>query len=71
MGHLDQTGLARRWRLSPRTLEAWRWRRQGPPHLKIGGRILYRIEDIETFEAASRRTNANLALSSSQLGSAQ
>lgn len=71
MGHLDQTGLARRWRLSPRTLEAWRWRRRGPPHLKIGGRILYRIEDIETFEAASRRTNANFVVPACHRGSAR
>lgn len=55
MGHLDQTNLARRWRISPRTLEAWRWRRRGPPHLKIGGRILYRVEDVEAYEASARR----------------
>lgn len=49
--HLNQIQLARRWSLSPRSLERWRWLRQGPPYLKIGGRIIYRIEDIELFEA--------------------
>lgn len=44
--------LARRWGLSPSTLERWRHRRQGPPHLKIGGRVRYRLQDIEAFEAA-------------------
>ena len=44
--------LARRWGLSPSTLERWRHRRQGPPHLKIGGRVRSRLQDIEAFEAA-------------------
>ena len=48
--HLNQVQLARRWSLSPRTLERWRWLRQGPPYLKIGGRVVYRVEDVEAFE---------------------
>ena len=56
--HLNQIQLARRWALSERTLERWRWRRKGPPFLKIGGRVVYRIDDIETFEAAQRRLSA-------------
>jgi hypothetical protein len=47
---LDQTDLARRWHLSPRTLERWRWVGEGPPYLKVGGRVLYRLEDVEAFE---------------------
>jgi hypothetical protein len=49
--HLQQTDLARRWRISPRTLERWRWLNQGPRYLKIGGRVAYRLEDVEAFEA--------------------
>lgn len=49
--HLHQIDLARRWHLSPRTLERWRSQGQGPRYLKIGGRVLYRLEDIEAFEA--------------------
>lgn len=49
--HLHQTELARRWRVSPRTLERWRWLGQGPRYLKIGGRVVYRLEDVEAFEA--------------------
>lgn len=52
--HLNQVDLSRRWSLSPRTLERWRWLRQGPRYLKIGGRIVYRLEDVETFEAANQ-----------------
>lgn len=53
--HLTQAELARRWRLSPRTLERWRCVGQGPSFLKLGGRVAYRIEDIEAFEAAQLR----------------
>ena len=48
--HLNQIELSRRWRISSRTLERWRWRRQGPRYLKIGGRVVYRLEDVEAFE---------------------
>jgi hypothetical protein len=53
--HLTQTEVARRWCLSPRTLERWRWLGQGPAFLKLGGRVAYRLEDIEAFEAAQTR----------------
>ena len=33
-----------------------RWLGQGPRFLKIGGRVAYRLEDIEAFEAAQIRT---------------
>ena len=48
--HPNQVHLARRWNLSPRTLERWRWLNQGPRYLKIGGRVVYRLEDVEAFE---------------------
>jgi hypothetical protein len=50
--HLNQIDLSRRWRISPRTLERWRWLGIGPRYIKIGGRVVYRLEDIETFETA-------------------
>jgi hypothetical protein len=63
--HLNQLDLARRWRISIRTLERWRWLRQGPPYLKLGGAVVYRLQDVEAFEAeqrlepaASRRSHA-------------
>jgi len=55
--HLNQIELSRRWSLSPRTLERWRWLREGPVYLKIGGRVLYRLEDIEAYEAEQIRRN--------------
>ena len=56
--HLNQVHLARRWSLSPRTLERWRVQDTGPAYLKIGGRVLYRLEDIEAFEAARKQEMA-------------
>jgi hypothetical protein len=47
---LNQIDLARRWRISPRTLERWRWLGEGPRYLKLGGRVLYRLADIEAYE---------------------
>ncbi|MFC7737519.1 helix-turn-helix transcriptional regulator [Roseomonas sp. GCM10028921] len=53
--HLRQTELARRWGISPRTLERWRWIGEGPAFLKIGWRVAYRMEDVEAYEAEQRR----------------
>lgn len=49
--HLNQTELARRWKISPRTLERWRWQGEGPLFIKIGGRVVYRLEDVKSYEA--------------------
>ncbi|WP_458094207.1 helix-turn-helix transcriptional regulator [Roseomonas sp. WA12] len=53
---LHQIELARRWRISPRTLERWRWIGQGPAYLKLGGSVAYRLEDVLAYEAAQRRS---------------
>ena len=53
--HLNQTQLARRWNVSPRTLERWRWRKLGPPYLKISHKVVYRLADIQAYEAAQLR----------------
>ena len=50
ISHLNQVQLGRRWCMSHRTLERWRWLNQGPRYLKIGGRVVYRLEDVEAFE---------------------
>jgi hypothetical protein len=63
--HFNQIQLSRRWSISPRTLERWRWLDQGPTYVKIGGRVVYRLEDIEAYEAArtKRATAAKRAAS--------
>ena len=53
--HLNQRELAERWNISQRTLERWRWVGEGPRFLKLGGRVVYRVEDIERHEAEQLR----------------
>lgn len=55
--HLNQVELSRRWSISPRTLERWRWLGEGPQYLKIGGRVVYRLDDVEAYEAQQVRTS--------------
>ena len=53
--HFSQLELASRWRISHRTLERWRWSGEGPRFIKLGGRVVYRLADIEQFEADQLR----------------
>lgn len=53
--HLNQTELAARWTISPRTLERWRFTGEGPQFMKIGGRVAYRLEDVHAYEAEQTR----------------
>ena len=55
--HLSQTELAARWNISHRTLERWRWTGEGPQFIKIGGRVVYRYEDIEAYEVGQLRSS--------------
>ena len=43
---------------SPRTLEAWRIQGKGPRYLKICGRVLYDVADLDAFLAECRRNPA-------------
>ena len=56
--HVSQEDVALRWNISPRTLERWRRESRGPAYLKMGGRVVYRMADIEAFEAERRRNPA-------------
>jgi predicted site-specific integrase-resolvase len=53
--HFTQVQVADRWQMSVRTLERWRWLGQGPRFMKLGGRVAYRLEDIEAFETEQLR----------------
>lgn len=60
---LNQTELARRWRLSSRTLERWRWLNKGPDFVKFGRAVRYRLLDIESYERSQlRRVDGSIAL---------
>jgi hypothetical protein len=52
--YLNQKELAARWRISPRTLERWRWRRTGPSFTKLGTKVAYAIDDVLDYERRRR-----------------
>ena len=50
---LTEKMLADRWVCSVARLQRWRTIGEGPPYLKIVGKVLYRLKDIEAYEEAS------------------
>jgi hypothetical protein len=57
--HLNQRQLAERWGVCEGSLERWRTEGIGPVFLKLQGRVLYRLEDVEAYEAACLRTSTS------------
>jgi helix-turn-helix protein len=51
--------LARRWKITPRTLERWRADGKGPRFLHIGRHIRYRQSDVLAFEARQGDVNTD------------
>ena len=64
--HLNQHQLARRWCMSHRTLERWRWTGEGPRFLKLGGRIAYREDDIEAYEVSRLQVSTSKSVTDDQ-----
>jgi hypothetical protein len=52
--YLDQEAAAAYMTLSPRTLEKFRVRGDGPAYFKIGKRVLYKVEDLIKWVEAKR-----------------
>ena len=50
---LTEKMLADRWVCSVARLQRWRTVGEGPPYLKIVGKVLYQLKDIEAYEEAS------------------
>lgn len=59
--HLTTKALGRRWRITTKTLVRWRHEGIGPVFLKLHGRVLYRLEDIEQYEKHSLQQQAKSA----------
>ena len=49
---LTEKMLAERWVCSVARLQRWRTVGEGPQYLKIVGKVLYRLKDIEAYEEA-------------------
>lgn len=54
--------LADRWKISPKTLERWRMQGIGPAYYKIGGRVLYGLDQIEDHEFVITRLSTKSSL---------
>ena len=51
--HFDQLQLAERWVLSPKTLKRWRVIGTRPKYIRLPGKVIYRLCDIEAYENES------------------
>lgn len=56
---INQIELARRWGVSPRTLERWRWVGEGPAFVKLGGKVVYNLAVIEAYEKSQIRNSTS------------
>jgi hypothetical protein len=48
--YFSERKLAEHWGISPKTLQRWRIMRVGPPYLRIGRAVRYRLCDVEQYE---------------------
>lgn len=63
-GWLNRTDLARELTLSVDTLQRWETRRMGPPCVRVGRKVLYRMEAVRDWlrEQEARKQGANRAV---------
>lgn len=52
---LSEVELAERLSISRKTLQKWRSLGMGPAYLKLGSKVVYRVEDIEAYIKRSLR----------------
>ncbi len=64
-GWLNRTDLARELTLSVDTLQRWETRRMGPPCVRVGRKVLYRMEAVRDWlrEQEARKAAAGRAVS--------
>jgi len=53
--YLNTRDAARHLNLKESTLNCWRSRQSGPAFVKAGGRVVYRLEDLEAWADGRRR----------------
>jgi excisionase family DNA binding protein len=46
---LNQTQAAEVLAVQPRTMESWRCRGGGPPFVRVGRRVRYRLKDLQAW----------------------
>jgi predicted site-specific integrase-resolvase len=57
--HLSQRELSERWTIAETTLERWRSMGIGPVYVKLPGRVVYRITDVEAYERRCLRRSTS------------
>ena len=65
--YLTSKELAIRWKLTAETLKKWRIAGKGPRHRKLGGRILYHIEEVMKIEDRAIRYHTSMPCSAIEL----
>lgn len=63
---LDESELAARWRIAPRTLRRWRQERIGPIFKKIGSRVTYLLTDVQAYERRVSRHSTSASVRSEE-----
>ena len=65
VGWLNRTDLARELTLSVDTLQRWETRRVGPPCVRVGRKVLYRMEAVRDWlrKQEARKQGASRAVS--------
>ena len=53
--YMDLREAAGYLRISINTLNCWRSRREGPPFVKVGGKVRYRLADVDAWADGRRR----------------
>ncbi len=63
-GWLNRTDLARELTLSVDTLQRWETRRMGPPCVRVGRKVLYRMEAVRDWlrEQEARKAGVGRAV---------
>ncbi len=63
-GWLNRTDLARELTLSVDTLQRWETRRMGPPCVRVGRKVLYRMEAVREWlrEQEARKAGVSRAV---------
>src|ERR1041385_7154402 len=71
LGLLSPEQVSRLTGIAVATLDTWRCRRRGPPFIKLGRIIWYRLRDLEMWIELNRRETSNdIAQSGRQIGRA-
>jgi hypothetical protein len=50
---IDAETLAQRWGVKRKTIDNKRYKGEGPNYYKIGGRVLYDLDDVKRIEKQS------------------